>query len=189
MPRLTTAWLRSRGACEPGMDAWLAGPYAATGCCLADAVDVARGESAWLRWLYRWMAEDLPVPVLRGLAASRARSVEHMWPEERREACARAVALAEAVADGQPVSRRGYDEACLAMFGVGAVMDLHDQAAYVARVALWAAEPVAPDRPRVDFLAMDAASVAARARQDEAQGWREALAELDAALSRAGVPA
>ena len=171
----------AHGACQNGMDAWLASPYPATGCCLADAVDVAQGERAWLRWLYRRMAADLPAPVLCGLAASRARSVEHLWGEDRRDACGRAVALAEEAASGRRIGRRDYAEALLGMAGGGTVMDLHDQAAYVARLALWSTESGA------DYLAADAATVAAEARRDEAQGWREALAELDAALSRAEV--
>ena len=108
MPRLTTEWLRVHGACQDGMDAWYAGPYAERGCCLADAVgilDLGQGEHrSWLRWLYAHAAEGLPGDALCALAASRARSVEHLWGDEYCALCERAVALAEAAADGRSVS-------------------------------------------------------------------------------------
>lgn len=189
MPRLTTEWLRAHGACQDGMRVWQASPYAATGCCLAAAVDVAGGEWSWLRWLYVWQATPLPLPVLCDLAASRARSVEHMWSVDRREACGRAVALAEAVAAGEWVSPRRFREAdrAMAMPEAGWPADAPEKAARVARRALWVAMGGRPGDPSPSFTAMGAASGAASARQDPDEGWREALAELDAALLRAGL--
>ena len=193
MPRLTTEWLMAHGACQNGMDAWLASPYAERGCCLADAVgilDLGQGEHrSWLRWLYAHAAEGLPGDALCALAASRARSVEHLWGDEYCAPCERAVALAEAAADGRSVSDADVAEVSEA-FQFPSLYGRYPWAGWVAYCALRAIA-LLQDRESAQalYMTMDAADYAAHCRADPAQGWREAMAELDGALARAEVPA
>ena len=87
--RITEEWLAERGACEPAVSAWRReippGGQSLLEC--AEWCLVHHGYGVWHEWLYAEAMRGLPHPVVCGLAAAEARSVQHLWPEAGRVAC------------------------------------------------------------------------------------------------------
>jgi hypothetical protein len=198
--RVTQEWLASEHACPN--DRALLGDRSLT---VAEAFEAAldAGREDLCMWFTSRLLRRLDPGALAGFAARRARSVEHLWPDEARDCCKRAVALAERVAAGESVPSYRADsvaELCrsaTAGFAWSALVrgNARSAAAWFAIESAASAAMAARGDPADTWgavwgkwAAQQAAWAAAKADGERAgrASWLEAAADLQAMLDTAG---
>ena len=137
--RITPEWLREVNACRAGR-AFVAWPMTVRD---AFATALIAGHPDWCVWGTIRLLRLVPTRDQVQFACRCARRVQHLWPNDGRDACENAVVLAERFAAGEHIARKDLWVAKERANEVARVAGYHDwgvgSAGLAPKCAAWAA--------------------------------------------------